>query len=229
MTALVPGPDGPGPASDGPGPAPRRSGPAWPPRVGVLALQGGVREHARMLVGLGADVVPVRRAEQLDALDALVLPGGESSTIDRLLRVLDLRDPLRAAIAQGLPVLGTCAGLILLADRIEDPAPGQQTLGVLDVTVRRNAFGRQADSSEETVATVLGPVGAAFIRAPQVVSVGEGVEVIARRGAEPTDTDAPIVGVRRGDITGIAVHPELTGDATFHRALLGQAAVRRAG
>lgn len=199
------------------------------PRVGVLALQGGVREHARMLAVLGAEVVLVRRPEQLEGLDALVLPGGESSTIDRLMRLLGLRAPLRDAIAGGLPVLGTCAGLILLAERLEDPAPGQQTLGVLGATVRRNAFGRQADSSEEIVATSLGPVRAAFIRAPQVVAAGEGVEVIARRGGDLADATAPIIGVRAGAVTGIAVHPELTGDATFHRLLLAQAAERRTG
>lgn len=192
-----------------------------PARVGVLALQGGVREHAELLAGLGAEPVLVRRAAQLDGLDALVLPGGESSTIDRLTRVLGLRDPLRAAIGGGLPTLGTCAGLILLADRVLDPAPGQETLGGLAVTVRRNAFGRQVDSSEETVQTLLGPVRAAFIRAPEVTDVGAGVEVLARRGADPGDVGAPIVAVRSGHLLGLSFHPELTGDPTVHRELLG--------
>ncbi|GAB2537124.1 pyridoxal 5'-phosphate synthase glutaminase subunit PdxT [Brachybacterium huguangmaarense] len=194
-----------------------------PARVGVLAVQGGVREHADLLSGLGADVVLVRRPTQLEDLDALVLPGGESSTIDRLTRILGLREPLRAAIGEGLPTLGTCAGLILLAETVVDPAPDQQSLGALPVTVRRNAFGRQVDSSEEEIATTLGPVRAAFIRAPQVVEAGEGVEVIARRGGDVEDPSAPIVGVRAGSLLGISFHPELTGDPTIHRALLALA------
>ncbi|WP_396127024.1 pyridoxal 5'-phosphate synthase glutaminase subunit PdxT [Brachybacterium huguangmaarense] len=196
-------------------------------RVGVLALQGGVREHVELLTSLGARAVLVRRPVQLEDLDALVLPGGESSTIDRLTRILGLRDPLRATLAGGLPTLGTCAGLILLADRVLDPAPGQQSLGGLDVTVRRNAFGRQVDSAEETLATTLGPVRAAFIRAPEVVAVGEGVEVNARRGDDVGDPHAPIVGVRAGSLLGISFHPELTGETTVHRELLRLASVRR--
>lgn len=169
-------------------------------RVGVLALQGGVREHVRLLGALGADAVLVRRASQIGEIDALVIPGGESSTIDRLTRILGLRDPLRKAIAGGLPVLGTCAGLIMLADRILDPAPGQETLGGLDAVVRRNAFGRQVDSTEELIATADGPVRAAFIRAPQVVEVGDGVEVIARRGgAVSAESDGA---ARGGDGSG---------------------------
>lgn len=195
-------------------------------RVAVLDLQGGVREHAEMLTELGAEPVLVRRAEQLDGsgrgegIDALVLPGGESSTIDRLARMLGLADPLRAAIAGGLPTLGTCAGLIALAHEIVDPAPGQQSLGVLDITVRRNAFGRQVDSAEETVASALGPIRAAFIRAPEVVHTADDVEVLARRGADAADPEAPIVAVRRGSVIGAAFHPELTRDPTLHRALL---------
>jgi len=196
-------------------------------RVGVLALQGGVREHAELLTDLGAEAVLVRRAAQLEDLDALILPGGESSTIDRLTRILGLREPLRAALAGGLPTLGTCAGLILLADRLLDPAPGQASLGGLDVTVRRNAFGRQVDSAEETLTTTLGSVRAAFIRAPEVVSVGTGIEVIARRGADVGAQDAPIVGVRAGSLLGISFHPELMGGATVHRELLRLAARRR--
>lgn len=200
-------------------------------RVGILALQGGVREHARLLERLGAQVVLVRRAAQLaaeapEALDALVLPGGESSTIDRLTRILGLRDVLRERITQGLPVLGTCAGLILLASDIVDPAPGQQSLGLLDVTVRRNAFGPQVCSVEEELDTALGPVRAAFIRAPEVLAVGPDVEVIARRGT-PVDGTGPIVGVRSETMLGISFHPELTGDPQVHAALLEQARTRR--
>lgn len=188
-------------------------------RVGVLALQGGVREHADLLAGLGATAVPVRRASDLAGLDALVLPGGESSTIDRLLRLFDLAGPVSDAVASGLPTLGTCAGLVLLARRVLDPAPGQQSLGLLDVDVRRNAFGAQLESAEVDLATTLGPAHVAFIRAPRVERVGEGVEVLA------TWSDA-VVAVRQGSVTGLAFHPELTGDTTFHRALLADAARR---
>lgn len=187
-------------------------------RVGVLALQGGVREHAEILLGLGASVSYIRTPKDLvgpDGLrvDALVLPGGESSTIDRLLRIFELFEPLRDGIASGLPTLGTCAGLILLANEVVDPAPGQGSLGVLDVAVQRNAFGSQVDSAEVSLDTTLGPATVAFIRAPAVTRVGEGVEALATRG------DA-VVAVRQGAITGIAFHPELTGEPLFHAALL---------
>lgn len=186
--------------------------------VGVLALQGGVAEHAELLAGLGARTTLLRTPEDLlgpDGLrvDAVVLPGGESSVIDRLLRTFGLYDPLREVILDGLPTLGTCAGLILLANRVEDPAPGQQSLGVLGVTVLRNAFGSQVDSAEVALETADGPVRVAFIRAPQVVAAEPGVEIIARRGEA-------IVGVRQGLITGLAFHPEVTGEARFHRRLL---------
>ncbi|QNV38772.1 pyridoxal 5'-phosphate synthase glutaminase subunit PdxT [Rothia terrae] len=189
--------------------------------IGVLALQGGVSEHAETLRGLGAEVVLVKKAEQLQGLDALVLPGGESSTIDRLTRILGVRDALKSAISGGLPTLGTCAGLIMLAREIDDPAPGQQSLGVLDISVGRNAFGSQVDSAEallewRTPAGEVLPVKTAFIRAPRVSSVGEGVEVTARYHGE-------IVGVRQGNIIGISFHPELTGDTTVHEELLGLA------
>ena len=189
--------------------------------IGVLALQGGVAEHVRVLQELDARTVPLRTPSDLlgpDGLrvDALVLPGGESSTIDRLLRTFGLFEPLRTAIADGLPTLGTCAGLILLAREVLDPAPGQQSLGVLDVAVRRNAFGSQVDSAELDLETTDGPVRVAFIRAPEVVAVGPDVDVLARRG------DA-VVAVRSGVVTGLAFHPELTGEARFHRRLLAAA------
>ena len=200
----------------------------FPPVVGVLALQGGVAEHASLLEKLGAQVVLVKRPEQLEGLDALVLPGGESTTIDRLTRIFGLRQPLIDAIAGGLPTLGTCAGLILLAREIEDPAAGQQTLGLLDVTVRRNAFGSQVDSAETELTwgttgadgagqlTGAGgqvPVKAAFIRAPIVTRVGADVTVLARHAGQ-------VVGVQQSHLLGISFHPELTGDTTVHRALL---------
>lgn len=187
------------------------------PTVGVLALQGGVAEHATLLENLGAQVELVKKPEQLQGLDALVLPGGESTVLDRLTRLFDLRQPLIDAIAGGLPTLGTCAGLIMLAANLEDPTPGQKTLGTLDVTVRRNAFGPQIASAEtrlpwgEPGAEV--PVHAAFIRAPLIVRAGAGVRVLARYRGE-------IVGVQQGRTIGISFHPELTGDDTVHRHLL---------
>lgn len=186
--------------------------------VGVLALQGGVREQAHLLSALDARVGLVRRPADLigpdgPRVDALVLPGGESSTIDRLLRTFELFEPLQQLVAAGLPTLGTCAGLVLLAARVLDAAPGQRSLGALDVDVRRNAFGAQAHSSEQHLDTALGPAHAAFIRAPLVVRTGDDVEVLAR-------TSGGIVAVRQNRAIGISFHPELTGDLTFHRALL---------
>ncbi|MGV8849547.1 MAG: pyridoxal 5'-phosphate synthase glutaminase subunit PdxT [Propionibacteriaceae bacterium] len=188
------------------------------PRVGVVALQGGVREHVDLLAALDADPVPMRRPSDLTGpdglrVDAVILPGGESSTIDRLLRLFGLGEPLAEAIRDGLPTLGTCAGLIQLASRMDDPAPGQACFGVLDVAVRRNAFGRQVDSAEMLLDTAWGPAQVAVIRAPEVVSYGPTVTPIA------TLHDR-IVGVTQGAITGIAFHPELTGETLFHRRLL---------
>lgn len=193
------------------------------PRIGILALQGDVREHARTLRGLGAEVVPVRRAEELETVQGLVLPGGESSVIDKLTRTFGLREPLVAAIRGGLPVYGTCAGMILLADRVEDAIAGQQTLGGLDVTVRRNAFGRQNESFETTLPVpALGPepVAATFIRAPEVTAVGPAAEVLARL------EDGRIVAVRQGALLATAFHPEVPGEDRFHRLLLDLARER---
>lgn len=187
------------------------------PRVGVLALQGDVREHARVLTGLGAEVVLVRRPEELASVAGLVLPGGESSVMDKLARAFGLQQPLRDAIAAGLPVYGTCAGLILLADRITDAIAGQETLGGLDVTVRRNAFGSQVDSFEADLAVpALGepPVHAVFIRAPLVTQVGPAVDVLAALD------DERIVAVEQGNLLGTAFHPEVAGETRFHRRFL---------
>ena len=189
-----------------------------PPTVGVLALQGGVREHVELLAGLGARTTELRTPDDLlgaDGLrvDALVLPGGESSTVDRLLRIFGLEEPLRTAITAGVPTLGTCAGLVLLARQVLDPAPGQRSLGVLDVTVRRNAFGPQVDSAEVDLATAYGPARVAFIRAPLVTRTGPGVLGVASFAGG-------VVGVRQGLITGLSFHPELTGETLFHRLLL---------
>ncbi|MDK4230140.1 pyridoxal 5'-phosphate synthase glutaminase subunit PdxT [Corynebacterium tuberculostearicum] len=190
--------------------------------VGVLALQGGVEEHLRILDGLGVATRRVRVPRDLDGLDGLVIPGGESSVIDKLARSFDLAEPLRDAAAAGLPVLATCAGLIYCARELDNPAPGQQTLGLLDVTVRRNAFGNQRFSAERTVDVVVVkdqslPIEASFIRAPLVTRVGEGVEVIATVPGENGDA---VVGVRQGRVTALSFHPEENGDARVHAAWL---------
>lgn len=191
--------------------------------IGVLALQGDVREHLRTLTGLAVEAVPVRRPAELDEVDALVLPGGESTTMANLAEAFGLLEPLRDRIAGGLPVLGTCAGMILLADRIIDGAAvpgGQRTLGGLDVTVRRNAFGRQVDSFEDDldVAGVAGPVHAVFIRAPWVEQAGPDVEVLARVARGPAADR--IVAVRQGHLLATSFHPEVSGDGRIHRLLL---------
>lgn len=190
-------------------------------RIGVLALQGDVREHVAILEAAGARAVPVRRPRELDGLDGIVIPGGESTTIDKLLRAFDLFEPLRAAIAAGLPAFGSCAGMILLADRITGGIADQQTLGGLDVTVRRNAFGRQVDSFETDLVvdgvpdSSTDPVHAVFIRAPWVEEVGPRVEVLARVEGGPGA--GRIVAVRERDVLATSFHPELTGDQRLHR------------
>ena len=187
-----------------------------PPPIGVLALQGDVREHLRLLTGLGVPAVAVRRESELAAVAGLVLPGGESTTMIRLARTFELVEPLRARIADGMPAFGTCAGMILLADRMLDGAPGQETLGGLDITVRRNAFGRQVDSFEEDihVTGLSEPVHAVFIRAPWVEAVGEGVEVLAT--VEAGSAAGRIVAVRQGPLMATSFHPEVGGDHRVH-------------
>lgn len=182
----------------------------------MLALQGDVREHLEVLGQLGCVATEVRTTAQLGAVDALVIPGGESTTIFKLAEIFGLLQPLREAIANGLPVLGTCAGLILLAAKIVDPASGQQTFGGLDISVRRNAFGNQNDSFETEVAVspIDKPVRAAFIRAPIVESLGPGVEAIASL------PDGRVVGVRQGKVIGISFHPEMYGDSQVHQLLI---------
>ena len=187
------------------------------PLVGVLALQGDVREHLAALDRLGVATTRVRRPEELAAVDALVLPGGESTTIVRLARTFDLLEPLRARIRDGLPVLGTCAGMILLADRVLDGAPGQETFGGIDMTVRRNAFGRQVDSFEGPVEVegLHAPVHGVFIRAPWVEEIGSAVHVLAR--VSGGDADGRIVAVRDRNLIATSFHPELTGDTRVHQ------------
>lgn len=191
------------------------------PLVGVLALQGGVEEHIAVLVSLGAKTRRVRLPQDLDGLDGIILPGGESSTIDKLARSFGVAEPLRRAVEGGLPVLATCAGLIYSARELENPAPGQQTLGLIDVTVHRNAFGNQRFSEERTVPVTLGSetlnIEASFIRAPIVTRVGEGVEAIA---TVPREDGEAVVGVRQGTVTALSFHPEENGDSRLHAAWL---------
>jgi pyridoxal 5'-phosphate synthase pdxT subunit len=184
------------------------------PAVGVLALQGDVAEHLRALAGAGASPFGVRRPEELDRADGLVIPGGESTTIWKLIDIFGLAEQLRKRIADGMPVFGSCAGMIMLADRLPDPASGQETLGGIDMTVRRNAFGRQVDSFERDldVAGLSGrPYRAVFIRAPWVEEVGPGVEILA---TEPGTSR--IVAVRQGRALATSFHPELTPDWRIH-------------
>jgi pyridoxal 5'-phosphate synthase pdxT subunit len=188
------------------------------PVVGVLAFQGDVAEHLRMLAEAGARPAAVRRPEELDAVDGLVIPGGESTTIWKLAHVFELAEPLRKRIAGGMPAFGSCAGMIMLADRLVDRASGQETFGGIDMTVRRNAFGRQVDSFEndvELAGITVSPrpsFRAVFIRAPWVEQAGTDVEVLGR---DPV-TDR-IVAVRQGPLLATAFHPELSGDARLHR------------
>jgi 5'-phosphate synthase pdxT subunit len=191
------------------------------PPVGVFALQGDVREHVAVLAQLGADVREVRTPAQLAEVGGLVIPGGESSVMDKLSRLFGLRDPLRDRIATGMPVYGTCAGLIMLADRLHDAIEGQLSLGGLDVAVRRNAFGTQLDSFETDLAVpALGepPVHAVFIRAPVVDEVGAGVEVLASLD------DGRVVAVEQGRLMGTSFHPEVAGETRFHARFLDHVA-----
>jgi 5'-phosphate synthase pdxT subunit len=182
------------------------------PRLGVLALQGAFREHIATLRRLGVEAEPLRTAGELEACDAVVLPGGESTTMDKLLRKFGLREPLERRIREGMPVLATCAGVILLANEVLDGLPDQESMHLLDARVRRNAYGRQPDSFE-TDLDITGlerPFHAVFIRAPVIEEVGEGVEVMSRVGGRP-------VAIRSGNIVGLAFHPELTADDRVHQ------------
>ncbi|HEV7471320.1 MAG TPA: pyridoxal 5'-phosphate synthase glutaminase subunit PdxT [Pseudonocardia sp.] len=207
------------------------------PTVGVLALQGDVREHLAALRASGMRAVPVRRASEIESVDGLVIPGGESTTMSRLLGVFDLLEPLRARIAGGMPAYGSCAGMILLASEVLDGRPDQKQLGGLDVVVRRNAFGRQVDSFEsdlDVVGVEGGPVRAVFIRAPWVEKAGADVEVLASvpsvgsEGQDPGAAAGRAVAVRQGNVLATAFHPELTGDGRVHAlfAEIVRAAVR---
>jgi pyridoxal 5'-phosphate synthase pdxT subunit len=186
------------------------------PRVGVLALQGDVPEHVRMTEQVGAEPVTVRRPADLESVDALIIPGGESTTVGKLLDRYNLMEPIRERARGGMPILGTCTGLILLAREIE--GSDQPRLGLLDVTVRRNAYGRQLDSFETDVASpALGPppLRAVFIRAPRITRTGLDVEVLAESEEHP-------ILVRQGNLIGAAFHPEMAGDDRVHRLLIRQ-------
>ncbi|MGA9749116.1 MAG: pyridoxal 5'-phosphate synthase glutaminase subunit PdxT [Nocardioides sp.] len=192
------------------------------PTIGVLALQGDVREHRAMLALSGAVTLAVRRPEEVAQVDGIVIPGGESTTISKLARTFEVLDPLRAALRDGLPAFGTCAGMIMLADHIEAGVAGQETFGGLDVVVRRNAFGRQVDSFEADldVAGFDEQFHAMFIRAPWVEKVGASVDVVARvagvRGGVRPEAVGRIVAVRQGDLLATSFHPEITGDPRIH-------------
>jgi 5'-phosphate synthase pdxT subunit len=189
--------------------------------VGVLALQGDFREHIAVLRSLGADVIPVRRAEDLEKVAGLVIPGGESSVMDKLSRLFGLAEPLKAAIASGLPVYGTCAGLIMLSNTLLDAIEGQQSLGGLDIDVRRNAFGSQTSSFEVDldIPAIGGePMHAVFIRAPVVERIGSDVSVVSALD------DGRIVAVEQGNLLGTSFHPEMTGDTRFHQYFLDMVA-----
>ena len=190
-----------------------------PPTIGVLALQGDVREHLRALTACGADVRSVRRPADLIGLQGIVLPGGESTTIDKLSRVFELREPLIAALQTGLPAYGSCAGMILLAKNVLDGTKDQQTFGTLDITVRRNAFGRQVESFETDVdldGIYGGPVHAVFIRAPWVESIDNGVDILGAV-VPPGLHESKIIAVRHQNVIATSFHPEVTDDLRIHR------------
>lgn len=190
-------------------------------RIGVLALQGDVREHVEMLKRLSCDVVEVRKAADLENLDGLILPGGESTTISKLLDIFSIREPIRDFITSGKAVFGTCAGMITLANEVLDSAAGQQSLGVMNISVRRNAFGSQLDSFEESISFDGTSVSVAFIRAPIVENIGEGVEVLSRL------ENGSIVAVRQNNMLATSFHPEITGETFVHEYFLNMASSSR--
>lgn len=187
------------------------------PKVGVLALQGDFREHLFALERIGVNGVGVRTAAELATVDGLIIPGGESTTIGKLARIFGLFEPIQKAVREGLPTFGTCAGLIMLADRIIDGVEGQETFGGLDVTVRRNAFGNQLDSFEADIefAGVSNPIHVAFIRAPLIVDAGSAT-------VRATLSDGRIVGVSQRNLLGISFHPEVTNDDSVHKLFVDE-------
>lgn len=186
-------------------------------RIGVLALQGDVREHIDTLKSLGCETQEVRKTSDLEEVSGLVLPGGESTTISKLLDIFDLRQPVIDFAQSGKAVFGTCAGMIALANEVLDSASGQQSLGLMNISVRRNAFGSQLDSFEQTIEFVGKPARVAFIRAPIVVKVGEGVKVLAAL------EDGRVVAVRQENMLATSFHPEITGEVAVHEYFLKMA------
>jgi pyridoxal 5'-phosphate synthase pdxT subunit len=189
-------------------------------KIGVLGLQGDFREHIETLNNCGVDTVLVKRASDLVNLNGLVIPGGESTTMSKLAKTFELFDPVSKAIANGLPTYGSCAGMILVADSILDPASGQETFGGIDMQVRRNAFGRQSESFEADIdfkAISGGPIRGVFIRAPWVERYEEGVEILA--SVEVSGQIHPVA-VRQAKVLATAFHPELTGDKRVHQYFL---------
>jgi 5'-phosphate synthase pdxT subunit len=192
--------------------------------IGVLALQGDVREHVAAVEAVGGEALPVRRIGELASVDALIIPGGESTAMWKLMRAFDLLQPLRERVQEGMPTYGSCAGMILLADRVLDAVSGQETIGGLDVTVRRNAFGRQVNSFESEISIdALGtePIHAVFIRAPWVEEVGDSVEVL---GSVRVESISHPVAIRQGHLLATSFHPELTGDLRIHKYFIEQIA-----
>ena len=189
-------------------------------QVGVLALQGAFAAHSDCLTSIGVQSIEVRNPEQLSSVDALLMPGGESSTMSQLLESSGLFDPIAARIADGMPVFGTCAGMILLASEILDGRSDQRSFSAIDISVRRNAFGRQVDSFEATVNSSVGDFHGVFIRAPRIARVGENVEVLGSINDEP-------VLVRQGNVLAASFHPELSNDARLHEYFVSITANRK--
>ncbi|MGB3414695.1 MAG: pyridoxal 5'-phosphate synthase glutaminase subunit PdxT [Microbacteriaceae bacterium] len=188
-----------------------------PKRIGVLAFQGDVREHSAVLTSLGAEAIEVRKPEQLNGLDGMIIPGGESSVIDKLSRMFGVFEPLQRKIAEGFPVYGTCAGLIMLSDRVLGAIEGQQSFGGLDITVQRNAFGSQIDSFEtmlDAPAVAAEPIRTMFIRGPIVQQTGPDVQILASL------SDGTVVAVQQGKLMGTSFHPEIIGETRFHQYFL---------
>ena len=186
-------------------------------RIGVLALQGDVREHVDTLNRLSCEVVEVRKASDLEGLKGLVLPGGESTTISKLMDIFSVREPIKSFVESGNAVFGTCAGMITLASEVIDSASGQQSLGLMDISVRRNAFGSQLDSFEEVISFDGASLNVAFIRAPIVERVGKGVDVLSQL------RDGTVVAVRQDNMLATSFHPEITGESFVHEYFLKMA------
>lgn len=189
-------------------------------KVGVLALQGAFAAHVECLTSIGVSASEIRTPEQLEHVDALLMPGGESTTMSQLLEISGLFSPIAQRIAEGMPVFGTCAGMILLATEVLDGRPDQKSFGAIDISVRRNAFGRQVDSFESAITSPVGEFHGVFIRAPRIERIGDGVEVLGSLGAEP-------VLVRQKNVLAASFHPELTGDARLHEYFVSSMSTTR--